>query len=102
MVRKSDRQIGIGHQQAFTDRLSEIQWLDFAHGGSCAPSDGRARPRQQEYDPAGDTTPPPTLPASPESNSSILALSVMYITVRGTLTLSPVCFGKVKGEARPN
>jgi hypothetical protein len=29
---KPDRQIGIGHEQAFTDRLSEIQWLDFVHG----------------------------------------------------------------------
>ena len=67
MVRK--RQIGIGHQLAFTHRLSEIQWSDFAHGGSWAPSDGRAHPRQQEYDPAGEATPPPTPPASLESNS---------------------------------
>ena len=43
MVRKPDRQIGIGHEQAFADPLSEIQWFDFARGGSCAPSNDRAR-----------------------------------------------------------
>ena len=44
-VRKLDRQVGIEHKQAFTDRLYEIQWVDFAHGmaGSCAPSDDLAR-----------------------------------------------------------
>jgi hypothetical protein len=30
MVRNPDRQVGI--EQAFTDRLYEIQWIDFAHG----------------------------------------------------------------------
>jgi hypothetical protein len=30
MVRNPDRQVGI--KQAFTDRLYEIQWSDFAHG----------------------------------------------------------------------
>jgi hypothetical protein len=29
MVRNPDRQVGI--KQAFTDRLYEIQWSDFAH-----------------------------------------------------------------------
>jgi hypothetical protein len=27
-----DRQVGIKHEQAFTDRLYKIQWVDFAHG----------------------------------------------------------------------
>jgi len=31
-VRKPDRQVGIEHEQAFTDRLDDIQWVDFAHG----------------------------------------------------------------------
>ena len=31
-VRKPDRQVGIEHEQAFTDRLYEMQWVDFAHG----------------------------------------------------------------------
>ncbi len=30
-VRKPDRQVGIEHEQAFTDRLYEIQWVDFPH-----------------------------------------------------------------------
>jgi hypothetical protein len=44
-VRKLDRQVGIEDKQAFTDRLYEIQWVDFAHGmaSSCAPSDDLAR-----------------------------------------------------------
>ena len=31
-VRKPDPQVGIEHEQAFTDRLYEIQWVDFPHG----------------------------------------------------------------------
>ena len=31
-VRKPNRQVGIEHQRAFTDRLYEIHWVDFAHG----------------------------------------------------------------------
>src|SRR5580700_11303136 len=30
-VRKPDRQVGIDHEQSFTDRLHEIQWVDFPH-----------------------------------------------------------------------
>jgi hypothetical protein len=56
-VRKPDRQVGIEHEQAFTDRLYEIQWVDFPHGRfSRAPSDDEAHPRQQQYDPAGEAT----------------------------------------------
>jgi hypothetical protein len=31
-VRKPDRQVDIGREQACTDRRYEIQWVDFAHG----------------------------------------------------------------------
>jgi hypothetical protein len=30
-VHKPDRQIGIVHEQAFTDRRYDIQWVDVAH-----------------------------------------------------------------------
>ena len=43
--------------------------------------------------------PPPALPVTPNPKSIWGVLSVMYITVE---TLSPVCFGKVKSEARPD
>jgi hypothetical protein len=32
MVRKPDDPVGIEHEQAFTDRLYKIHWLDIAHG----------------------------------------------------------------------
>jgi len=48
---KPARQVGITHEHAFTDRLYDIQWIDFAHGG-CAPLDEEAHPRQQECGPA--------------------------------------------------
>jgi hypothetical protein len=28
---KPDRRVGIKHEQTFTDRLYDIQWVDFAH-----------------------------------------------------------------------
>jgi hypothetical protein len=31
-VRKPDRQVGIEHEQTFTDRVYEIQRVDFAYG----------------------------------------------------------------------
>src|ERR1700731_3338487 len=50
-VRKADGQIGLEHEDAFADRLHEIQWVDVEHGsGSCTHSDGGTHPRQQEYD----------------------------------------------------
>src|ERR1700716_278613 len=56
-VRKADGQIGLEHEDAFADRLHEIHWADVAHGnGSCTPSDGWTRPRQQEYDLARELT----------------------------------------------
>jgi hypothetical protein len=47
MVRNPDRQVGI--KQAFTDRLYEVQWSDFAHGRLPRTSDEEAHPQQQEY-----------------------------------------------------
>src|SRR5665213_3185703 len=37
---KPDRQVEIEHKQAFTNRLYEIQWVDFAHGWLPPSSDG--------------------------------------------------------------
>jgi hypothetical protein len=31
-VPKPAHQLGIAHEHAFTDRLYDIQWVDFAHG----------------------------------------------------------------------
>jgi hypothetical protein len=31
-MRKPDRQVGIEHEQAFTDRVYEIQRIDFTYG----------------------------------------------------------------------
>jgi hypothetical protein len=36
-VRKPDRQVGLQHEEAFTDCLDEIQWVDFAHGKRLLP-----------------------------------------------------------------
>src|SRR5580692_5813549 len=43
---KPDGQVGIEHEQAFTDRLYEIQSTSLT-AGSCAPCDDGAHPRQQ-------------------------------------------------------
>src|ERR1700738_3809755 len=56
-VRKADGQIGLEHEDAFADRLHEIQRVDVAHAsGSCSLSDDRTFPRQQEYDLARELT----------------------------------------------
>src|ERR1700730_7706857 len=56
-VRKADGQIGLEHEDAFADRLHEIQRVDIAHGsGSGTPSDDGTHPRQQEYDLARELT----------------------------------------------
>ena len=53
-IHKPACQVGTARENAFTDRLCDLQWVDFAHGGSCPPSDEGAHPRQQEYGPAGE------------------------------------------------
>src|ERR1700730_4735018 len=56
-VRKADGQIGLEHEDAFADRLHEIQRVDVMHGsGSCTRSDDGPHPRQQEYDLARELT----------------------------------------------
>jgi hypothetical protein len=39
-VRKPNRQVGLQHEQAFTDRLDQIQRVDFAHGQLSAADEG--------------------------------------------------------------
>jgi hypothetical protein len=50
-VRKVDGQIGIEHEDAFADRLHEVQWVNVTHvSGSSAPPDRETHPQQQECD----------------------------------------------------
>src|ERR1700692_943849 len=82
-VRKADGQIGLEHENAFADRLQEIQWVDVAHGGgSCTPSADRTHSRQQESDLARELMSAST---SIDCERVQGVLSVMYITDSGRL-----------------
>ena len=76
-----DRQVEVelDHEQAFTDHLCKLPWVDSHMAGSCALMTGLILD-SKEHDPAGEPT-SAARPASRYSKSIEGIVSVMYITV---------------------
>ena len=53
---KPDRQVELDHEQAFTDHLCKLPWVDSHTAGSCAPLMTGLILDSKEHDPAGEAT----------------------------------------------